>query len=205
MKVFGIGLSKTGTTSFAEAMRLLGLSSVHYPLDFLEIENKKLKPNFDIVESYDFLNDTPIARFYIELDKKYPDAKFILTTRDMDAWLGSCRKFFYPFRFMDNLKPTLLHQDLYNCEHFKRKKFKCAYKSHQENIINYFAGRNDKLLVIDVCSNEGWDELCAFLGLEVPNIPFPHKHQSTTTKTAFIKIWIRGYISMLSQFIKNRL
>jgi hypothetical protein len=37
----------------------------------------------------------------------------------------------------------------------------------------------EKLLVYDV--RQGWEPLCAFLGVPVPSVPFPHINDRTTT------------------------
>ena len=49
------------------------------------------------------------------------------------------------------------------------------YEHHNEAVRAYFAG-TDRLL--DVCWEEGdgWDELTGFLGLPVPDAPFPHSN-----------------------------
>ena len=36
-KIFGIGLSKTGTSSLSEALEILGYSTVHFPRSLSEI------------------------------------------------------------------------------------------------------------------------------------------------------------------------
>ena len=32
-KIFGLGLSKTGTSSLGEALNILGINTIHYPFD----------------------------------------------------------------------------------------------------------------------------------------------------------------------------
>ena len=94
MKVFGIGLSKTGTTSLARALEILGYN-VKDCLGITKYSKGDISSiNETALDTYDALTDTPIPNFYRELDKKYPNSKFILTVRDMDGWLNSCRKQF---------------------------------------------------------------------------------------------------------------
>ncbi|MFM6208709.1 MAG: sulfotransferase, partial [Planktothrix sp.] len=83
-KVFGIGLAKTGTTSLAGAMKMLGYASKHYLLN----------PNVDILK-YEFLGDMPIQTRYKQYDQEYPGSKFILTVRDQESWLRSCMNQFH--------------------------------------------------------------------------------------------------------------
>ena len=58
------------------------------------------------------------------------------------------------------------HEDVY------RKR----YDEHNADVRAYFAQRPDDLLVIDVTAGDGWDRLCPFLGVDVPDAPFPHRN-----------------------------
>ena len=49
-KIFGIGLSKTGTSSLSEALEILGYSTVHFPSTLSEIAY------------YDAATDSTVAR-----------------------------------------------------------------------------------------------------------------------------------------------
>ena len=44
------------------------------------------------------------------------------------------------------------------------------------NFIYFQNAPKDKLLVYKC--KEGWEPLCEFLGVEVPNVPFPHKNKA---------------------------
>src|SRR3989338_5334651 len=97
MKIFGIGLMRTGTVSCAEALRILGYSVAHFD-ELREVMEKSggwLAGDFetDWLVKYDAAFDNPIPGIFIELDKRYPGSKFILTVRDLDSWLESCRKY----------------------------------------------------------------------------------------------------------------
>ncbi|WP_295888478.1 sulfotransferase, partial [uncultured Thiohalocapsa sp.] len=90
MKIFCIGLSKTGTTSLTEALKILGYDAVHWYATkhaFRYTDDGGIDIDWDFFERHDAFADTPIARIYPQLDERYPDAKFILTLRDEDAWL----------------------------------------------------------------------------------------------------------------------
>src|SRR5215217_9330431 len=93
-KVFGIGLSRTGTVSLAEAMNVLGIKTIHFPCDEQTFEDLRMG-NYDlrILEEYQGAVDTPVAPFYAQLDSHYPNSKFILTVRDKQSWLKSCAAF----------------------------------------------------------------------------------------------------------------
>ncbi len=181
-KIFGIGLSKTGTTSLAQALGILGYKTKDYP----GIENYRAGDlscvDLREVDAYDALTDTPIPSFYRELDARYPNSKFILTVRDKAGWLKSCKK-----QFTERLaeKQTEAHNqlfmDLYGCMVFDEQKFLSGYEKFVSGALEYFKDRPHDLLVINVTCGEGWEKLCPFLGQAVPDIPFPKANVTQIT------------------------
>ena len=89
-KIFGIGLSKIGTTSLTQALQLLDHKAVHFPFFHLKPQKDSLALNYHKIDKWDAMTDTPIPYFYKELDRHYPESKFILTIRNIDEWLDSC-------------------------------------------------------------------------------------------------------------------
>jgi len=92
-KVFGIGLSHTGTRSLNQALNILGIKAVHWPLDghtYHELSNNIYR--LSILKKYQGITDITTAPFYPQLDKTYPGSKFILTVRDKGTWLKSMKK-----------------------------------------------------------------------------------------------------------------
>jgi len=181
-KIFGIGLSKTGTTSLAHALEILGYKTKDYP----GIENYRTGDLscFDpqVVNANDALTDTPIPSFYRELDAKYPNSKFILTVRDREGWLKSCRKQFTE-RFAERQTEAHDHlfMDLYGCTVFDEQKFLEGYEKFVSGALAHFKDRPQDLLVINVTAGEGWEKLCPFLGQAVPDIPFPKANVTQIT------------------------
>lgn len=185
-KIFGIGLSKTGTTSLTDALRLLGYRAVHYPFGILGYRHGGLTLKPERLSRYQACTDSPIARFFPELDRYYPGSKFILTTRRLDRWLDSCeRHHVWPGTYMEHLllrkSPLIrsvvcLHRDLYGSPRFDRKTFSDAYRVHEKAVLEYFRDRPGDLLVLDICSGQGWEKLCPFLGHDVPGCVFPKKN-----------------------------
>jgi hypothetical protein len=56
---------------------------------------------------------------------------------------------------------------------FDPARFERAFDLHHQRVRHHFRDREGDLLVIDLCGGEGWDALCRFLGLPVPDGPFP--------------------------------
>jgi 3'(2'), 5'-bisphosphate nucleotidase len=76
-KIFGIGLSKTGTTSLARALEILGYKTKDY-LGVSRYSAGDLSSiKLDEIDSNDAFTDTPIPSFYRELDVKYPGSLFM--------------------------------------------------------------------------------------------------------------------------------
>ena len=81
--IFGIGLSRTGTTSLHHALELLGYRSAPSSAALLDDQYDRL------LDRYDAFTDNPIPFMYRDLDARYPGSKFILTTRPLAGWLAS--------------------------------------------------------------------------------------------------------------------
>lgn len=204
-KVFGIGLSRTGTSSLNEALEFLGYRSIHFPL-IMKNTSAKAKLKYRInkwlkelgfkkplftdfplktdnslafkvpdSKSFDALTDIPVARFYKELDQQFPGSKFILTVRDEAAWLESCRKF---FKEGNNqfFKWIQLHFDMYGTNSFDEELFRNGYRKHIEDVKSFFESRPDDLLIVDIPKGDGWNKLCEFIGMGIPQNPFPNKN-----------------------------
>jgi hypothetical protein len=177
-KIFGIGLSRTGTTSLHHALRRLGYRSVHMPLRALRMRKGVLSLDMERVARYDALNDTIISRFYPELDRAFPGAKFILTTRDRERWLRSCETYpwwlgkYYPGPH----KINRLNREIYGAIRFDRDAFARAYDQHHAEVAACFADRPGDLLVLNIPGGEGWGKLCDFLGHPRPAESFPRSN-----------------------------
>lgn len=182
MKIFGIGLSKTGTTSLAHALDILGYKTRDYPGIEHYSAGDLASVDAGLLEAHDALTDTPIPSFYRELDARYPGARFILTVRDAEGWLKSCKKqFTEKLAAKQNEAHNQLFMDLYGCTAFDEQKFRAGYEAFVAGVMEYFKDRPQDLLVINVVAGEGWEKLCPFLGKPVPEIPFPKANVTQIT------------------------
>jgi len=173
-KVFGIGLSKTGTSSLAQALQRLGFATKDCMGVTRYVAGDLSSIDMDTVLANDALTDTPIPSFYRELDARFPGSKFILTVRDRDGWLQSCRKQFNErFAAKQTAAHKQLFEDLYGTDVFDEQRFTSGYRRFVEDVFEYFKDRPQDLLVMNVSAGDGWEELCPFLGRQIPNSPFP--------------------------------
>ena len=172
--IFGIGLSKTGTTSLFAALDMLGYRAATYRhFRSLGLDGW-LRGDFDVdyLAGYDAATDLPLATYYPQLDALYPGSLFILTVREVESWLESARRHF------TNEPASAFGRDVrlaaYGITGFDESRFRLVYERHLRDVNEYFRERRDSLLTLDIVGGEGWDELCPFLGRKIPQVTFPH-------------------------------
>lgn len=179
-KIFGIGLSRTGTLSLTNALTALGIEARHYPNDGkTQEELKRGCYNLSLLQTVEALTDIPVSPFYAQLDTAFPGSKFILTTRSTDPWLVSVENHFrmYVDRRRDDFDDFVL-ACVYGSLHFDADRFRYVKDLHEENVRRYFTDRPDSLLIFDAFAGNSWESLCQFLGRAVPNEPFPHQNRA---------------------------
>ncbi len=187
MKVFGIGLNKTGTKTLSKALSTLGF--VNTPsLDLKNSPKKRWELTTDwsknrlnsiVTFSADYNNfeDWPWPLVYKEMAEEYHDAKFILTVRkSSEVWFNSLCK--HAKNVSDNKFEKLIYG--YHMPHDFKKEHICFYEDHNKKVISFFKQYAPERLLI-VCFEEGdsWDKICAFLNKKSPTKPFPHANNST--------------------------
>lgn len=155
-KIFGIGLSKTGTKSLMAATTVLGLRSKHFPSE-------------EDYARFDAFADTSVAVQFERLDALYPGSQFIYTVRSMDSWLASCARHFAEEPKTEQTRAIRLR--LYGSLLYDEQLFRAAYARHEAAIEAYFAGR--EILTLNICGGDGWGKLCRFLGRNRPEMQFP--------------------------------
>jgi hypothetical protein len=178
-KVFGIGLSRTGTWSLTSALAALGFRALHFPVNLKQIDN------------HDALTDTPIAADFETLDLLYPGSKFIYTTRELDDWLESCRALWLRRQAVFDRSSLVsgFHRRLYGGTGFDPARFVAAYRRHDDRVRSYFRDRPEDLLVLDICSGDAaWEPLCSFLGVPVPDAPFPRAHTAARVDQILLRL-----------------
>lgn len=176
-KIFGIGLSKTGTTSLFTALFMLGFRSGTYRHMAKLGLDRWFHGDFehDYFKDYDALTDIPLPALYTALDKVYPGSRFILTVREMDGWQDSCRRHWAKHGNRTELDfANLANLSTYGIYDYNETIFKHKYQTYKTAVLKYFEHRPNDLLVLDICGGDGWKKLCEFLHLPEPNEAFPH-------------------------------
>jgi hypothetical protein len=175
-KIFGIGLSRTGTLSLSAALQTLGIETRHYPNDVrTQDELRRGYYELSILQTVQAITDIVVSPFYAQFDTVYRDSRFILTTRPTDAWLTSVEKHFRNYvEFRRDPFDDFVLACVYGTLHFSSDRLRYVKELHEENVGRYFASEPHKLLVLDVSTAAGWEPLCAFLDRPVPQEPYPH-------------------------------
>ncbi|MER6127762.1 sulfotransferase family protein [Streptomyces sp. NPDC001795] len=207
LEVIGAGLGRTGTYSLKEALTHLGYGPCHHMTSLGEdrrlrggweavVRGEKVEWSA-LFEGYRSSVDWPACAFWRELTVAHPDARVILTVRDPDRWYASMRSTLYrsshPPRLgveglmmwlEDRFDPDLRRRRRISREVIWQGAFGGRFED-RDHAIETFQRHNaevqaqvpdDRLLVFDVAA--GWEPLCAFLGVPVPDEPFPHLNQA---------------------------
>lgn len=131
----------------------------------------------EVLKDFNSFLDFPVALNCDKMYEAYPDAKFILSTRDPAKWAKSMEDTLVPVvtghRDMPNPTPFLSMLNKFYAVEIEGKLFgdlQGAMIAHNQRVRELIPA--DKLLEYDV--SQGWDPLVRFLGVEKPDTPFPH-------------------------------
>jgi hypothetical protein len=189
LRLIGAGWGRTGTSSMRSALETLGYACHHMSEVFHHQEQAALfteaatDPTFDwerIYANYTATVDWPGCAFWRELTDAYPDAKVLLTVRDPERWFDSYAATVYkpiahgwdkdPSGSWNEMAQRVIVARSFGGEPHNRDHAIAAFQRHNADVQAAIPG--ERLLVYRV--NEGWDPLCAFLGVPIPREPFPH-------------------------------
>ncbi|MEI4263332.1 sulfotransferase family protein [Roseovarius sp. D0-M9] len=194
LKVIGSGFGRTGTMTMKQALGTLGFGPTHHmtevmahPEQLAHWKSIFAGQEVDWAEVYDGYGsqvDWPGASVWQEASIAFPDAKVIHTERPEDDWWasfnGTIGKY---FALMDTiaLPPHLLEIFEVTKAGLIEKTF-ADFTDRDSAIASYRANNArvreiipaDRLLVFNVA--DGWEPLCRFLDVPVPNTPFPRSH-----------------------------
>lgn len=197
MKVFGIGLNKTGTSSLGHALRILGYADhVDGRPDLLKNwADGEIEPILSEAKGYNNFEDWPWPLVYKELFNAFPDSRFILTKRTSpETWFESL------CNHADRTGPTQQRKLVYGFEmpHEYRAEHIEYYNTHNDRIEAFFKEHApNKLLVVCWEDGNNWNRLASFLNKEVPTVPFPHVKPLTGQKPdrksmlAKVRSWLK--------------
>ncbi len=207
MRLIGAGLPRTGTLSQKVALEMLGFGPCYHMVNVLgDLDQapkwqRALDGNADwddIFGEHQATVDWPGAYYYRELLDVYPDAKVLLSVRDGDAWAASMRDtiwgLFYGDILIKHLSEAQKHVNpkWHGYIDMMREMWRRSALIYGEELdLEWMSGAidryhaevkrdvpSDRLLVWS--PGEGWEPLCEFLEVPVPDTPFPHLNDTKT-------------------------
>ena len=198
LQVIGVGMHRTGSMSVKAALERLGFGPCYHGLEALRrakdgdhwmaaYETGDIDWSV-IFEGYRATMDWPTLHFWEQLAAAYPDAKILLTDRDPESWWESHAQM---FRRVGEFAEELSDEELRWAEESGFARIRAAlativpaafdgrvldkehclrvFQQHYERVRRTVPA--ERLLVYRV--QEGWEPLCRFLGVDVPDEPFP--------------------------------
>ena len=197
LKVISAGFGRTGTTSLKAALERLEFSRCSHMMEvfshpehillWLDAHRGEPVKWENLFGGYQAAVDWPSCTFYKELMQRYPDAKVLLSVRNPESWYKSALETIYssqrlrpPASWLFALTPqvrrfmrlvdTVVWQGTFGGRFEDKDHAIRVYNDHIKEVRRTVPP--ERLLVFDV--KEGWEPLCAFLGVPMPDEPFPH-------------------------------
>jgi len=188
LRVIGAGFGRTGTDSMREALNYLGFGPCHHMHEVIDDDEQQRiwravahgeTPDWDLLfKGFHSAVDWPSAYYWRELAEYYPDAKIILTVRSTESWVASMDK-----TILVNLRngpdPRSIGKELIGRRTFNGRFDDLDYVAsvYEENIAEVQGTiPSDRLLTYAI--GDGWEPLCEFLDVPVPEVDFPRRNST---------------------------
>lgn len=196
LQVIGAGFGRTGTHSLKLALEQLGFAPCHHMFEVIEHPEQLAfwqaaargeLPDWDeVFAGYAAQVDWPGARFWRELAEHYQEAKVILSVRPADQWFDSLHATIGPFlreppahhdpdrHAQARMVHELIGRQIFDDRVNDRAHALRVFHDHVAEVQRTIAP--ERLLTYEV--SEGWQPLCRFLGVTVPDGPYPHTNST---------------------------
>lgn len=199
LQVIGAGLGRTGTLTLKTALEMLGFGPCHHMVEVIAnpeqipFWNRAAKGEAvdwdEVYGSYRATVDWPGCHFFAQLADYYPQAKVILSLRDPERWFDSMSNTILPgmqemgLETLTDDHPMLfggliIARDAFGFD-FSKASVIAAFERHNAEVRRRIAP--ERLLVFEAV--QGWEPLCAHLGVPVPDLPFPRVNDRAEFET----------------------
>jgi hypothetical protein len=200
LRVVGVGMGRTGTNSLKLALEQLLGAPCHHMLEVFEhpaqvplwtaaaAGDPDWPATFD---GYAATVDWPGAAFWRQLVAEYPDAVVLLSKRESaDAWWRSAdRTIFEAFTgasappppmvaWFETLRALFAEEGIDPTDEAASK---AGYERHLEAVRAEVPPER----LVEWTTGDGWEPLCAALGLAVPDAAFPHVNTTDEFRARF--------------------
>jgi hypothetical protein len=204
LELIGAGLGRTGTLSLKSALETLGFGPCYHMIEVLRAperarhwleQTRSASHDWDtLFQGYRATVDWPAAAFWRELAARYPDAKVLLSLRDADRWHESVMNTIHqvltqapprsaPPLLQDfhEMVHTLIYQQTFGGRLDDRVHARRVFEAHNQAVIDAIPA--ERLLVYR--PGDGWEPLCRFLDVPVPDGEFPHLNDTAFYRERF--------------------
>jgi hypothetical protein len=196
LRVVGAGLGRTGTMSLKLGLeRLLGAPCYHMievftrPAHFEQWTRAGKGEAVDwdaLFEGFAAAVDWPSAAFWPELSRAYPEAIVLLSTRSSESWWKSANDTIFRGLVQPGDGPlhTMMRAILgsrFTLALDDRDAAIAAYEAHNAKV----RASVPRERLVEWSAKDGWDPLCAALGVPVPSVPFPHANTTDAFNARF--------------------
>lgn len=193
LRVVGAGLGRTGTASLKLALEVLLHGRCYHMVEAFAREQDtpvwRAAVRGEPVDWSAFLHDYrasvdwPACSFWRELSAANPDALVLLSVRDSaEKWWASMERTIVPVLMRpvpDDQPAAARHRQM--VRELLERRFTpdwstpaaaiAAYERHNEHVRRSAQGR-----LVEWQPADGWQPICAGLGLPIPDRPFPHEN-----------------------------
>ena len=186
LKLIGAGYGRTGTLSLKLALERIGYGPCHHMTEvLLAPETIGLwmraaagEPLWDdVYKGFASTVDFPGCTFWRQLSEFYPQARVLLSVRDPEKWFESTQATIFSEQAIARLSATPMAAfmdkvawGVFSRERIHDRDFMIdAFNRHNAEVERTIP--RERLLVYDVA--QGWEPLCKFLDVPVPDTPFP--------------------------------
>ncbi|WP_433178197.1 sulfotransferase family protein [Actinoallomurus sp. CA-150999] len=189
LEVIGAGFGRTGTLSLKLALERLGFGPCHHMIEL--IDNPEQLDRWsravedgdadwdEVYRGYRATVDWPGVAFWRRLVAYYPAARVILTVRSPKSWYESAYESIYqatsqwPADPLGVRRRRFVQRVVWDGDfggRFEDAAYaKAVFIEHNDAVRREVPG--ERLLEFRV--RQGWEPLCGFLGVPVPDEPFP--------------------------------
>ena len=220
-------MPRTGTLTQKEALEKLGLGPTYHWVNVLGDLDSQValweraldgeNPWDEVFQGFNSTVDWPGGYFWRELAEYYPDAKVLLSVRDPETWEPSYRDTIGSFchgdtllghlskarreidprwkRYLELVDRMLWDEHSPFANGWGEQEMKQQMLAYNESVKATISP--ERLLVWEV--SEGWEPLCEFLEVPVPDQPMPHANDRET----FVGRVIDGALTALEAWREN--
>lgn len=188
LSVLGVGFGRTGTESLKKALEILGFGPCYHMFEVLPHQERvdqwvslaqgETLDWDEVFDGYHSSVDWPAAHFWRDIAAHYPDAKLILSVRDPERWFESMSNTILPV-LRTGTDPNSLGNQMFVPQTFE------GNIEDRDHVIDVFNRHNasvqaafgpERLLTYQL--GAGWEPLCDFLGVDVPEKSYPRGNSS---------------------------